>query len=261
MKTSFYFVLWILVYPLLGLFHSEFIYENSFFVALAVVIGLSWLIRRTMPDTLLYEKFSVINPILENVYWGNVKEFGKRLTRQTIMETIGSIYLIVATFFIGITIFVFSENDWFALIIFAVITYGAISKSIKLNNARVALKQNPTPEQCMEIADDTYELDYASYYEARQEHSYEEMFPPKPRYYNAFQIFSIVMAAIAVILGLINFVLALVLFFTPYVYAAKALAGVYFLYGILSTFYGVRDFITIIRYFRKKKDEPVATAS
>ena len=31
MKTSFYFVVWIVIYPLLGLLHNEFIYNNSFF--------------------------------------------------------------------------------------------------------------------------------------------------------------------------------------------------------------------------------------
>ncbi len=41
MKTSFYFVVWILIYPLLGLLHNSFIDNNSFLVALAAVWGLS----------------------------------------------------------------------------------------------------------------------------------------------------------------------------------------------------------------------------
>lgn len=58
MKTSFYFVLWILIYPILGLFHSSFIDNNSYIVALAIVLGLSWILNRLMPTTLSYEHVS-----------------------------------------------------------------------------------------------------------------------------------------------------------------------------------------------------------
>lgn len=37
MKTSFYFVVWILIYPLLGLFHSGFVNQNAFIIALLAV--------------------------------------------------------------------------------------------------------------------------------------------------------------------------------------------------------------------------------
>lgn len=52
MKTSFYFVLWILIYPILGLFNNTVINDNAFIVALAVVWGFSWLLNRIMPETL-----------------------------------------------------------------------------------------------------------------------------------------------------------------------------------------------------------------
>lgn len=55
MKTSFYFVIWILIYPLLGLLNIDFINNNSFIIALAVVWGLSWLLNRLIPNILLYE--------------------------------------------------------------------------------------------------------------------------------------------------------------------------------------------------------------
>lgn len=63
MKTSFYFVLWILIYPILGLFNNRFIDNNAFIVALAIVWGLSWLLNRMMPDTLTYERVSQFAPI------------------------------------------------------------------------------------------------------------------------------------------------------------------------------------------------------
>lgn len=189
MKTSFYFVLWILIYPILGLFHNSFIDNNAFIVALAIVWGLSWLLNRMMPDTLTYERASQVAPILEDVYTCNVASFKKRLVRESNIETVTAIYFIVTTIVIALAIFKAGVNDWIALVIFGFFTYGAISRSISLIRAKAILKSNPTSEQCMEIADETYKLDYASYYDARNGVSYQDMFPPKPKYFKALKVF------------------------------------------------------------------------
>ena len=81
MKTSFYFIVWILIYPLLGLFHNSFINQNAFIVALLAVWGLSWLLNRTMPETLSYERATHTAPLLEYVYTGNIGGFRKHVTR------------------------------------------------------------------------------------------------------------------------------------------------------------------------------------
>ena len=114
MKTSFYFVLWILIYPILGLFNNGFINNNAFIVALAAVWGLSWLLNRLMPQTLTYERVSQIAPILEDVYTGNVASFGKRLTRESSIELVTAIYFAVTTIVIGIAVFIAGINDWIA---------------------------------------------------------------------------------------------------------------------------------------------------
>ncbi len=88
MKTGFYFVLWILIYPILGLLNNSFINNNAFIVALAVVWGLSWLLNRVMPKTLTYEQVTQIAPILEDVYTGNVPSFKKRLSKETTIKRI-----------------------------------------------------------------------------------------------------------------------------------------------------------------------------
>ena len=105
MKTSFYFVLWILIYPILGLFNNTVINDNAFIVALAVVWGSSWLLNRIMPETLTYERASQIAPILEDVYTGNVTSFKKRLSREANIEIITAIYFIVTTIVIAISVF------------------------------------------------------------------------------------------------------------------------------------------------------------
>lgn len=246
MKTSFYFVLWILIYPILGLFNNSFIDNNAFIVALVIVWGLSWLLNRMMPDTLTYERVSQVAPILEDVYTGNVSSFKKRLVRESNIETVTAIYFIVTTIVIALAVFKARINDWIALVIFGFFTYGAISRSISLIRARAILKSNPTPEQCMEIADETYGLDYASYYEQHQGVCYADMLPPRPKYFTAFKVFSVVIAAIASLLGLLYIISSVVIMLSQTTFGAGALAGMYFLYGSLAAYFGVKDFISCL---------------
>lgn len=252
MKTSFYFVLWILIYPILGLFNNDFIANNSFVVAIAVVWGLLWLLNRMMPDTLTYERVSQIAPVMENVYTGNVEAFIKRLRTETRIETFTSIYFLVTTAVIAYAVFKAGVNDWIALIVFGFFTFGALSRSISLSTALASVKSNPTPEQCAETAEEIYKLDYAAYYEGRQSYSYEQMLPPRPRHFKAFQIFSIIIAGICSLLGLLYVILAAIIMIESDSLATDALAGMYLLYGSLAAYFGIKDFVSIVQSLRVK---------
>ena len=247
MKTSFYFVLWILIYPILGLFNNDFITENAFVVAIAVVWGLSWLLNRMMPEILTYERVSQIAPTMENIYTGNVNAFIKRLRTETRIETFTSIYFLVTTVVIAYAVFKVGVNDWIALVVFGFFTFGSISRSINFSKALTAVKSNPTPEQCAETAEDVYTLDYATYYEGRQSYAYEQMLPPRPRCFKAFQIFSIVIAGICSLLGILYVVLAAVIMIGSCSIAEEAIAGMYLLYGSLATYFGIKDFSSTIQ--------------
>lgn len=247
MKTSFYFVLWILIYPILGLLDSRMIDNNAFFVALIAVWGISWLLGRLMPDTLAYERASQIVPILEDVYTGNVASFKTRHSQNALIETVTSVYFLVSTVVIGYVVLSAGVNDWIALGVFVLFTFTSISGTNKLLSASYKLKDNPTPEQSLEIAEETYKLDYSSYYEYRQNHSYEEMLPPRPKHFKAFQIFSIAMAILATILGIVYLGLGIEVMIAGKSAAARALAGMYFLYGFLATYFGIKDIITIVQ--------------
>lgn len=246
MKTSFYFVLWILIYPILGLFNNSFIDNNAFIVALAIVWGLSWLLNRIMPVTLTYERASQIAPVLEDVYTGNVSAFMKRLSRESNIEIVTAIYFIVTTIVIAFAIFKAGVNDWIALAIFGFFTYGAITRSFSLSRAKAGLKSNPTPEKCMEIADDTYKLDYASYYNAHNRVAYADMLPPKPKHFQVFKVFSIVISVIASLFGLLYIILGIIIMLSQSSLEAGAVAGMYFLYGSLAAYFGAKDFVSCL---------------
>lgn len=250
MKTSFYFVLWILIYPILGLFNNEFIDNNAFLLAIGAVWGLSWLLNRLMPETLEYEQAARTAPILEDVYTGNVASFGMRLMRDSTIELVTAIYLAVSTIAIAIGIFVAGIHEWVALFVFGYLTYCAAVRTIKLIKAKFSLNENPTAEQCMEIASDTFGLDYASYYEQRQEVPYQDMFPPRPRHFKMFQILSLIIAVIAALLGLFFIITAILIVLGSPSLQARAFAAMNFLYGSLATIFGIKDIVNISQFFK-----------
>lgn len=98
----------------------------------------------------------------------------------------------------------------------------------------------------MEIAIDTYELDYASYYDARKGVSYQDMIPPKPKYFKVFKIFSFIIAAIALLLGLLNIIFSVRVMLSQASIETGAVAGMYFLYGSLAAYFGAKDLVSCI---------------
>lgn len=252
MKTSFYFVLWILIYPILGLLNNSFIDNNAFMVAFAIVWGISWLLNQVMPKTIYYERTTQNAPILEDVYTCNVASFKRRLSKQAIIETITVIYFIITMIAIALLIGI---NDWFALLIFGIFAATSIAASVKLIKAKLQLQANPTPEQCLEIAEETYNLDYTSYYEARTGvSSYNDTLPPKPRYFTAFRVFSILISLLSSLLGLLYIVSGIILMVPQSPLELGTLGGMSFLYGSLATYFGIKDFISCIQ--PQKKSAP-----
>lgn len=252
MKTSFYFVLWIIIYPLLSLFNNAYIAEHSFVFALVLIFGMSYLINNLMPQPLTYEKEYDNSQILENVYTGNVRAILKRVRKNTCVEAIFSLYFLVTTGVIAYIIFTVGINDWIALIVFGFFTFGSISRFIRLSKGLKGVKSNSTPEQCVGAVEEVYDLDYTTYYEDRQSFTYDQLLPQRPRHYKAFQIVSIIFAAICTLLGLLTIVGAVLIAILYDSLPMYSLACVNLLYGSLATYYGIIDFASILQSLRRK---------
>lgn len=252
MKTSFYFAIWILIYPLIDLIGNDAMRENSFVVALIAVFGLSWLINRFMPETMSYERAVEAVPMLEDVYTRNVDAFKKRLKRMFILETVTAAYLLVS-----IIAFLFVGFDRLLTAgVFAIFAIATIMRSVNLWKALSELKANPTSEQCMVIATEQLNMDYQTYYDERQCRAYSEMLEPKPRFYKLFSVFSIIVAAVVLLLGLQFVVSGLLVAIFGHSVGQGAFAGMLFLYGSLAMYFGVKDFVALwesIRITNKKK--------
>lgn len=250
MKTSFYFFLWIIIYPLLGLLNTPIINQNSFIAALFVVWGLSWFLNKNMPDTLRYERLSEIASVLEEVYTENIRAFQKRLSRMVTLEFITAVYLGVAFIFVLFSMVRGSGNDWVALLIFGFFSFAAISRAFKLSQSYNKIKENPTAEECVTVMEQTYNINYSSYYNARSQTTAAAMIPPEPKHFMAFQIFSLVIAIITALLGLYFLVLGIIILIHGN--GAESISGgiMYFLYGSLAAYFGIRDSLSCITYFR-----------
>lgn len=256
MKTSFYFFLWIIIYPLLGLFHNLWIDQNSFIVALFIVWILSWILNRNMPETLRYEGLTERISVLEEIYAGSVKAFMTRLSRMATVEFITAIYLGVAFVFVLFSMVRGSADDWLALLIFGFFAFGAISRAVKLNQAYSRIKRNPTQDECAMVVEAVYHVNYASYYNSRVRSPLEAFMPPAPKHFKAFQIFSLIIAVICSLFGLYFWIMSIIILAENH--SAEAISGgiMYFLYGSLAVYFGIKDTIGSISYFHKKRSRP-----
>ncbi len=252
MKTSFYFVVWTVIYPILGLFHYEVVEKNAFVVALVAVWGLSWLLNKSMPETLAYERALQVGPVLEEVYTGNVGAFRKRLTRHMWIESLTATYFLFSTVAIMFMAFAVGGSEWFALLVFAFFMLASVSRAAAIIKALVALKKNPTREECREIAEKTLKLNYEEFYEERVNWSLEEMLADPPKHFRAFQWFSLIVAAVAAILGLVYLGFGITIMVKDPSLEGQAFAGMSFLYGGLAIYFGVRGFVTVVEALGRK---------
>ena len=261
MKTSFYFFLWIIIYPLLGLLHNPWVYQNSFIVALVIVWALSWILNRNMPETIKYERVSEMAAVLEEVFSGNVKAFMQRLYRMVTVDFISATYLGVAFVFVLFSMVRGSADDWIALLIFGFFAFGAISRAVKLNQVYQRIKHNPTPEECASVVEQTFRVDYNGYYTNRVHTTAEAMLPTQPKHFKAFQIFSLVIAIICTLFGLFYLIMSVIILAENR--SAEAISGgiMYFLYGSLAAYFGIKDSIGCINFFKRNRRRNLRTFS
>lgn len=246
MKTSFYFILWIVIYPLLGLIGNEWIDRNSFIVALFAVWGLSWYLNRAMPETISYERKCRYAEIMNEVYGADTEAFRRRLSRNSIVEFVSALYFGVTFVVMLILVITTGANDWVALVIFAFLAFGTIVKASRLQKAAWSMRRNPTPEECARISQTVFGMNYAAYYEARQ--NGRATLPPPPPHYKAFQVFSLVAAIVCALLGAFFVISSLIWIMGSGRFGVISTSVITLLYGSLAVYYGTIDSISTLNY-------------
>lgn len=246
MKTSFYFVLWIAIYPLIALIKNQAVQDYSFMVALVIVFIVSMALNKLMFNIIFYENISRGTAIMEDIYDGKVPNFRRRITRDTIIETASAVYFILTTILLIYLVITTGLSQIVALVVFAFLSIGAYTRAGKLLKASMSLHKNPTAEECMSVAYSLFNLNYQSYYAQRIDRQFADMLPPRPKYYNLFRIVSTIFALLSFVLGMVFIIMGI---FGIITYGLNA-SGWFFLqilYGTLAIYFGLRDCITSIK--------------
>lgn len=247
MKTSFYFVIWIIIYPLLGLLGSEAIDRNAFLFALIIVWGISWILNRSMPDTLRYEAVSERLALAEDVYAGRIEKLRRHISGLSIVEFVTAVYFGVTFVFLLFMMIKGYGRNWLGLVVFGLFGVWAIRRAYALSRAAARLRGNPDPSESVELVESLFGVSYSSYYETRRNmHSPADMLPPRPPHYKAFQILSLIIAVVCAILGVIFIVIALVNLIGRSSPEVLTGAIMNLLYGSLAAYYGTKDSISTI---------------
>lgn len=252
MKTSFYFVIWFVVYRFLALFDSVWIDRNSFLVALVLVWALSWFLNRSMPHILSYGRLTENAPILNDIYSGNVTAFKNRLNRISIINFIWAVYFGVSLIFSLLVMNSYGSSGLIGIFIFGLLAIGSLMKASRLRKYLYRLHQTPTPEECAKTAA-AMGLNYDAYYDMRRSLAGNALLPPPPPHFGAFEIFSLIAAVICCVFGLYYIVVLITGVSVAPNFSISTSVIMYFLYASLSLYYGVRDCISSVNYFRIAK--------
>lgn len=255
MKTSFYFVLWILVYPLLGLFHSPVIDQNAFLIALLAIFGLSYVLRRPLAPMVMYAVQERAVILSEHVYRDDKQWLVGYFRRRFIVSLIGMLYFLVA--FIAILLPGFHNIDWIAAAIFGLLLFSYI-RNTRMCSAMFEAVRNAGGEGDIPLSQAVSQLlgpgyEYGAYAEARGYHTFEQLLPERPRHYTAYLVAGIVFAVLSALFGLVTVGITLLvagrgLFFPGVELLTNVSVSI--LYASLAFYYGVTDLIDCIRSLR-----------
>lgn len=200
MRVSYFLVLWYSLDLIVHLPNIPFLNEISNIVVVGGMIVITWLLYRFV-DIDMFKSDSKTDPVLEEVYNGNVISFRKRLLRDVLVNMLGPILSFMVVFIILLR-HDKTVGDWVKLPLFSISAVCFAYDFAKHLKAYIKLKGNPTPEQCRDIAVERYGLNYVSYYENHHGEICHDKLPEQTTRYKSFLIASFVVAIVCVVYGL-----------------------------------------------------------
>lgn len=231
MKTSFYFVLWILVYPILDLVGISA--DNSFIVALLLIWLISYLLNRQLRPIIYYNQALYVGGILRMAERGNLEGLRKKIRNQVLISAITATYMAIMTAVLIIQVIESQNYDIIPLIIFGLIT---VAEIWRLKKALQALHQNDI--------DNTLVMGF----NIRPDNAFADApLPPRPRRYSAYLAVSTIFAVLSALLGLAGIIIGILFSFkitsTP---LQGMYVSIYYLYGGLALYFGIHDTINTL---------------
>ena len=96
MKTSFYFVAWILVYVLIDILNIQLLKENSFVAACVIVWGGAYIMNKVFATNVQNQHIREIAKFYEKIYTDDVSGLRKEVFKDLILEISATVYLLLA---------------------------------------------------------------------------------------------------------------------------------------------------------------------
>ncbi len=240
MKTSFYFVLWIIIYPILDFLGVSSDY--SFFVALIAIWGLSYVINKNMASIIAYDRFTAAYGICEIVAHGQRDRLSRKLITRIVLTAITFLYMAGMSALLIYQVMEHRTYDLVPLIIFGMITVGTIMQMSLLLKAKRALKDDDferTLQLGFNISPGFYEKVVRMGADVRRNQS------QRPKRYSVYLAVSLLFALLCTLLGLGGILLDffITLAYSPLTSQSGLTASIYSLYGSLALIFGIKDII------------------
>lgn len=245
MKTSFYFVLWIMIYPILELTGVAFLRENSFIVALLIVMFvMPHLTKKIFEKDIIYSRNKRVIDYFETIYTNNVAKIKKGLMTNIILNSVVFIYFV--SYVVGILV-MGVPDALLQYVVFGVLSLLAGSWIVKNVSQYMKIKD------IVAFDDDNLEYVltendrpiYEEYKEKRAMVSYQQLLASLGNGGKALKITSIVFAIICTLLGIMYVYLWLPLMFFNFNGELIIMAMV--VYASMAVYYGIHDLIESVR--------------
>ena len=246
MKTSFYFVAWILAYMLIDILNIQLLKENSFVAACVIVWGGAYIMNKVFATNVQNQQVREVAKFFENIYTDDVNGLRKDVFKDLILEVSATVYLLLAI--IGFA--TLSTGEFIVYVVFAFFFLLSCKNSYKLLVKYNSIKNVGSLSEFTKDSITNFlteeEIDcYNSYCTERNEHSFDEMCPMKERSYKIYQISSVVLSIVCILLGAVLLVYWLPLFF--FANQGGFLITAMVLYASMALFYGIKDLINCLK--------------
>lgn len=246
MKTSFYFVAWILVYVLIDILNIQQLKENSFVAACIIVWGGAYVMNKVFATNVQNQQVRKVAKFFEKINTNDVSGLRKEIFKDFVLEISATVYLLLAV--IGFV--TLNVGEFIVYIVFGSFLLLSCKKSYDLLAKYNSIRNIGSLSEFMEDNITQFlteeEIDcYNSYCTERNEHSFEEMCPMEERSYKIYQITSVAFSIICILLGAILLVSWFPLFF--FANQGGFLITAMVLYASMALFYGIKDLISYLK--------------
>jgi hypothetical protein len=234
MKTSFYFVLWQLVWLLAILLDIPFLNKYGLFFAFIVVFFIGCIIKKLLKNQIEYQQMFEQALIMEMAYNNDYKRYKRQSFLYMLIQTAIFGYMLM-TFIALFTVY----SD---VLLIDYILWGILTILSGLSSLWYIKSYMSKRKVGQIILDHDLQGAYQSYASERAVHSFEEILQPQPKHYQAMCIMNYLFAMFCITIGL----LTIIIFYSyrnDIILGSGIVQVSMVIYGLLAVYFGVKDLL------------------